>query len=273
MRTTNPKVMVFVTIGGLCALYGVWRDEPLAWVGVIVAIIAWVWFIIKSRKETVKITKLPLILLVLIGLLALPACYSISVTSADPGYPLHHDWGPSRVIEVGYANSCYFVPSNVGGRGNFCRVVDGVENYGVGCPRWSGEQCNWDVKATCEWHEIDIFGTQYCLPDPNEIVTTGSQWDTYGITVVTAGGEMYEGCRDYMADWTTKVFHCDYRIRKHVIMNTTQTDFWDHALHTFWPGYFDYLMNTLECASFITAVAYGATITLPGLWSCHDGPL
>jgi len=212
-----------------------------------------------------KRLRVPLIAVMTLGLLTLPACYAISQTASDPGYPLHHDWSPGIPIESGIANSCVF-SSHGQGVADLCRVVDGYEE--------TGDHRNWDIRATCTPYTVDIFGTWYCIPDASEVKVWGSPWDTYGMIVGTAGGEIYEGCRWYEVDNTTINYWCDYRIRKEITIRYSTggeyMPFWD-----LWPGYIEYLAtDVLGCVSFIVGIWYGFPFNLPGLAACaYSRPL
>jgi hypothetical protein len=175
---------------------------------------------------------------------------SISGTTQDPDYGLNNSGGgPYPVIEVGVANSCVDTSSQVSGRQHYCRVVDGYEEI--------GDRRNWLVRYTFDGR-----------PGGGPIAQSGNDDSYYGRTIITDGGEVFEGC-----DWRSpdNSYLCDYRIRKPVVTNISGGA-WSHVLHKAW-AWTKYIGNALGCAGGIAGVMIGKPITLPLLTDCVDGPM
>lgn len=179
--------------------------------------------------------------------------YTIISTAEDPGFQLHHDWGPGILIENGpHGNSCIFADSDVAGRRDICRVLDGIEGYGVNDPG------NWLITPS-----DPINGER-------PIKVTGSNAAPYGHTITYDGGSEFEGCWWRSPD---NSFLCDYRVRKQVVANPHAAGGWDYFLRKAW-NWDRYVLNTAECAGGIHALIVGqARVSAFLLNTCLDGPM
>lgn len=180
-----------------------------------------------------------------LGLSGCEPSVTISYTSRDPGKTLQHSWSPGIPIETGVVNSCYRASSDVAGRANVCRVVDGYDQ--------AGDDRNWKI----------TLGGGYRV-----LAQYGENSSTYGRVIVLDGGQVFEGCNYYSADTT---YNCDYRIRKQIVLKTSGSAY-SYVLRKLW-NWTKYVGSAAGCAGGIAGVWTGQRITLPMLSSCADGPL
>lgn len=177
---------------------------------------------------------------------ALPSdSVTIEIVNLDPGYALAHDWGPAIVLEQGVANSCVTRDSEVAGRANLCRVVDGYEGI--------GDNRNWLIQFPVGRGPLGQSGTDS---------------SAHGRIIVLDGGSVFEGCDFRSPD---NSYLCDYRQRKAIVLKTSG-DAYSYALRKLW-DWSKYAGNTAGCATGISGVWAGAKIRLPLLSDCADGPL
>lgn len=92
--------------------------------------------------------------------------------------------------------------------------------------------------------------------------------DPYGITIVTHGGTVYEGC------WwqsPTNDYLCDFRARKQIVLRTSGSAY-SYVLRKLW-NWTLYTGNAAGCAGGIAGLWTGQRVTLPLLSDCVDGPM
>lgn len=195
-----------------------------------------------------------------IALVALGSLFQWATTDCAPGsggypqvhqYPLRHSFSLSPGIAAGLLTSCVDAPSTVSGRKYFCRAVYGHEE--------SGSAVDYYLDGS-PWAADNVAD--------DRVISAQGLGGTYGGTIVTASGEVFEGCT-----WAspTNNYACDYKSTQHFVLQTNGE--WHYFLAKLW-DWGHYLGNAAGCATGVGAILAGAgKITAPLLIGCVDTPL
>jgi hypothetical protein len=166
-------------------------------------------------------------------------------------YPLRHSFSLSPGIAPGVLTSCYNAPSDVPGRKYLCRAVYGDEEVGSNVTYYL-DGSPWAADNTPDDRILSVVG----IGGP------------YGATVVTASGEVFEGCT-----WASPSnnYTCDYHSTQHFVLQTSGE--WHYFLAKLW-DWTHYAGNAAGCATGVAAILAGSgRITFPLLTGCVDTPL